>query len=222
MSKIFTPAAKRDLAELGFAIVDVNPDVETFSLVPSLGIPLENHQKTIVSSLCPAASGNSSSYTGIHGLGEFPFHTDCAHWPKPPRYLGLRAVQGDEQVKTKIISAGEALRPFCHNVLRRIILKPRRPFRGKQYLYRLLETGSLGENRIRWDENFLIPANEQAASEFENFRSTLSKLSYEEFSLIDSSQILIVDNWKALHARGSVKGSWSPRHIERFYLEKLH
>jgi hypothetical protein len=39
-------------------------------------------------------SATPNTYSGIYGLGQFPFHTDLAHWRYPPHYIMLRCLVG--------------------------------------------------------------------------------------------------------------------------------
>src|SRR6266550_6095053 len=47
-------------------------------------------------------SATPNTYSGIYGLGQFPFHTDLAHWRNPPRYIMLRCVIGFDDVPTSL------------------------------------------------------------------------------------------------------------------------
>jgi hypothetical protein len=60
-----------------------------------------------------------NSYSGIYGLGAFPFHTDMAHWQHPPHFIMLRCIVGFEDVPTlladgvEIVSEAERTGPLA-------------------------------------------------------------------------------------------------------------
>jgi L-asparagine oxygenase len=62
-------------------------------------------------SLTPKANSEASpvSYSGLYGLGEFPMHTDMAHWRMPPRYLVLWAQAGSIDVKTPLLDSSKLI-----------------------------------------------------------------------------------------------------------------
>jgi L-asparagine oxygenase len=49
-----------------------------------------------VQSLTPRSAEfeQPNTYSGLFGLGEFPFHSDMAHWNIPPRYIVMRCAIG--------------------------------------------------------------------------------------------------------------------------------
>src|SRR5881396_827254 len=73
----------KDLGVLVGAVLDLE------SLLPGSGIPT-------VQTLRPRLVDESltNQYSGRYGLGEFPLHTDLAHWARPPRYFLLRCRVG--------------------------------------------------------------------------------------------------------------------------------
>src|SRR6185436_2134964 len=78
-------------------------DVRLDSIAKDLGQPIAAWNGPIVHELAPRVSGTPNTYSGIFGLGRFPFHTDLAHWPVPPRYLVLRCIRGYEDVPTQLV-----------------------------------------------------------------------------------------------------------------------
>src|ERR1035437_5471538 len=44
-----------------------------------------------------------NTYSGNFGTGEFPLHTDLAHWVIPPRYIALRCISGTASVGTMLL-----------------------------------------------------------------------------------------------------------------------
>src|SRR5438105_6148313 len=84
------------------------PDVSTLEFAQMLGavVDLETllpgSKITTVQALRPRhiQEATRNRYSGHYGFGEFPLHTDIAHWGIPPRYLLLRCIMGTTDVLT--------------------------------------------------------------------------------------------------------------------------
>ena len=141
-----------DVASLVGTIIDLD------QMLPRSGIPTV--QKIKPRKECEAPK---SQYSGVFGLGEFPLHTDLAHWAKPPRYFMLRCIHGIPDVATRLLPASAVVDAVGHAVLRRALVKPRRSSRygGNAGLLTLAFASgqTLG---LRWDLLFLTPMNPAA------------------------------------------------------------
>lgn len=94
------------VASNGFAFIPCHrPDLSTVEAVSLLGTPLTLAGFSTVQELRPhrALDAAPNTYSGNFGVGEFPMHTDLAHWAIPPRYLVLRCIQGASEVSTGLI-----------------------------------------------------------------------------------------------------------------------
>ncbi|MGF6978115.1 L-asparagine oxygenase [Paraburkholderia sp. JPY465] len=159
-------------------------------------------------------------YYGHFGFGEYPPHTDLAHWIVPPRYLMLRVRSGGNQVATHIYSQAGSLSLLDPLLLGSAIFASRQasrtivPFPMKV----CKETPS----SIRWDPLFIQPINDSAkacakainSAEFRNMRL--------ELILEHPADTLLIDNWRTLHGRGNVTPESEGRCIDRIYLDSLH
>jgi len=165
-------------------------------------------------------SATPNTYSGIYGRNRFPFHTDLAHWKHPPRYLVLRCIVGFETIATPLLDGWKLIDELGSEVLKRSLVKPRRPVNGKMPLLRLLD--NRGEiDRLRWDEEFLRPASKLGLAGMKALRATISRLDGERMILSSLGDTLIIDNWRMLHAREPVPRDCETRCIERFYLEAI-
>lgn len=72
-----------------------------------------NHKISTVQTLRPreASDAKPNTYSGLLRVGEFPLHTDCAHWDTPPHYLILRCLEGISSVVT--LHAAIGFRMYC-------------------------------------------------------------------------------------------------------------
>jgi L-asparagine oxygenase len=215
-----------DLANCGFAVVRGHmPGVSTLAAVSEFG------QVDVVEGLAPVqtlvpknqTSSPPNTYSGNFGLGEFPLHTDLAHWALPPRFLILRCVSGVDAVSTRVLDGETLLGKFGLTNLRRVLVQPRRPMRNGKQLLNLCEPAtSPGSCRLRWDSIYLRPANAEASRVFADVLEYLSGVPVQEISLVDPGDTLIVDNWRSLHGRGSAGPTATGRKIERVYLRSIY
>jgi hypothetical protein len=168
------------------------------------------------------AEAPPNTYSGNFGVAEFPLHTDLAHWAVPPRFLALRCVHGSESVATRLVDGWILTKQFHHDILRTILVQPRRPMRNGKQLLQLLERVETSEHfRLRWDTVYLRPATSHSAEHFANVFAFLSHTQPSEFVLLERGDTLIVDNWRCLHGRASTPDGARTRQIDRAYLRSI-
>lgn len=161
-------------------------------------------------------TASASSYSGIYGRGAFPLHTDMAHWSIPPRYLMLRCVTPDPNIKTTVLHSREILDGEDPVDLARSLFRPRRRLDGRLTVLRLRE-----KELVRWDPVFLNPINSLAVGLSKRVAERISRLVPMELPLDAPGDCLILDNWNVLHGRTSAYGEASARYIERVYLTEV-
>ncbi|GAB6053110.1 TauD/TfdA family dioxygenase [Magnetospira thiophila] len=220
--RVTTPPLKDKIAEHGFAFLEEHrPDMDSLLVAAVVGEPLTPWEGGLVQRLVPRADSAPNTYSGIYGLDGFPFHTDLAHWRRPPRYLLLRCVKGYRDVPTLLIDGRAIIAAVTLDILTRAIVKPRRPRDGAIPLLRLCEQVEDG-HRLRWDEVFLKPASRNGQTGSHQVRTFLSEVDSLSIALANTGDTLIVDNWRMLHARSPIVAGHEGRVIERVYLEALH
>ena len=165
----------------------------------------------------------SSRYSGTYGLAEFPFHTDLAHWFRPPRYLLLRCCKGAQTVTTRILILSAIGSMLGMNTLQRALVRPRRSgSNGSLCLLPLLffDNDTYG---FRWDSLFLVPMN-KLADQVADIISTISNdaTKFASLTLVNCGDTLIIDNWRCLHSRSKVSMIDLNRRIERVYLSDIY
>jgi alpha-ketoglutarate-dependent taurine dioxygenase len=174
--------------------------------------------------LLPRAKEQSTpnTYSGNYGRGEFPLHTDLAHWVVPPRYLLLRCVVGAEGVATRLLDGNGMVASIGASALRRAIVQPRRPLAGNRALLRLLDSRGGTREFLRWDQLFLVPATPAGAVTFGQMLVCLARVESTHVTLAKAGDTLLIDNWRMLHGRSLVGPEHSDRRIDRVYLDKLY
>ncbi len=171
-----------------------------------------------VQNLVPSESKEkeASSYSGNFGMGEFPFHTDLAHWYKPPRFLLLRCIVPSSEVFTSVLASEPLFSKENKNDLRRSLFRPRRRLDGRLSALRLFE-----KNFYRWDTLFLKPINNLAKSLQSRIEEKIMESSPHKVALEKAGDCVLIDNWNVFHARSAIPLRAENRKIERVYLSYL-
>ncbi len=170
-------------------------------------------------SLSPLKEDSASpvSYSGIYGLSDFPMHTDMANWKLPPRYLALWAETGSPDVSTPILDCREIFDVSERKVLARALVKPRRPVKGRLPIMRLIENSGETDYFFRWDAVFLKPASPAGEDGVNLISSKLERTRPNDLCLSRPGDGVIIDNWRMLHGRSSVREKDMKRRLRRAY-----
>lgn len=212
---------KDDLIRNGYAFVpDYFPELKTAEIAGALGDPLTLWEGALVQDLIPRTSSTPNTYSGIYGLDRFPFHTDLAHWRMPPRYVLLRCVTGYADVATLLVDGRTLIEEITPDILTRAIFRPRRPRDRTLPLLRLCDPID-DCHRIRWDEVFLKPASKIGDIANLRVRDWLALCEPQSIALAAAGDILLIDNWRMLHARSPISAERENRKLERVYLGGL-
>ena len=154
----------RKLEERGWSVgKHVGSDSEVARLVSHLGAMIKAPDRPSKQMLKPILSHEAQprTYSGRLGMAAFPYHTDCANWTVPPRYVVLRNVGRPTQV-------GTLVRNLLSEVLRDATLSKLMSgaiFRARARQHSFLCSGLVrrGEDHLlRWDRYAMRPANELA------------------------------------------------------------
>jgi hypothetical protein len=161
-----------------------------------------------------------NTYSGNFGKGDFPLHSDLAHWANPPRYLGLRCKIGNINMPTKLLQSEQVIKEIGVHALQRTLVQPRRPIQGRKQLLRLLDLMDAGTTfRLRWDSIYIRPASRLSTEIYSRVSKFLSNASPLEITLVEPGDTLIIDNWKCLHGRSPANKYH--RHIDRAYFTSI-
>lgn len=209
----------------GYAFVsEYLPEKETVEAISQVGnvqrLAGTNEKQT----LTPLESSDSTpnTYSGNYGRGEFPLHTDLAHWSNPPKYLVLRCIVGAQNVATRLIDSRIIVSAFSRDELRRVLVQPRRAISGRRPLLRLLDTASTETEIFRWDMLFTQPATDFSRRVISAIQKFVATLEEKRILLLSKGDTLIVDNWRMLHGRSSVDQSSIHRKVERVYMDGVY
>lgn len=200
-----------------------HPEKTSGDIAHHCGRRLNYGRDDAVQQLTPKATSGLNHYSGIFGLGAFPFHTDMAHWREPPRYMMLRCVKGHGGVSTDILDSLSVLDSVGRSELSRALVKPRRPLNGLMPLLSLLRPQSAALDALfRWDEVFLVPASPAGKHGISLVKAALPSLPRVSVVLENPGDTLWIDNWRMLHGRSKVDGTQIDRLIDRAYFGEIY
>ena len=220
-----TPLAQT-VATDGYAFIPRHrPDLPTVEAVSLLGVPLKLIGFSTVQELRPREASNAApnTYSGNFGIGEFPMHTDLAHWAIPPHYLVLRCIHGAPEVVTSVIDGNILIDDLGSTLLRRTLVQPRRPLRNGKQLLRLMDCfDDCVTPMLRWDSVYLRPATAESETAYSLVSKHIASITKEDVVLLAPGDTLVLDNWRMVHRRSPVPATMVSRHIDRVYVGALH
>lgn len=218
---IFVPeAAYKELTESGltaFTTASASAMAAFFHRIDPrwVGNPFERgFQELIPLAKAAAQPGSLSSFTGA---GAQPMHTDAAYLGSPPRYLAFECVDPGESSCRTDVWVSDHTRLLAERPS--ILTATRWVFHGgghSPFYSPVLDTVQ-GLPRIRFDKCCMSAAyeNDTSLDEVSSLLASYTQRVSFEWVL---RGILIVDNWRCMHARGH-GGELAPsRRLRRWYL----
>lgn len=184
----------------------------------SLGDPVRGRTRAIVEELSPTieAQAYPRSQSALHGLGQLPLHVDGAHLDRPPRYVVLAcAVPGHLPSATTIVKFGDV--PLSSSQRNLLETAPFLIRNGRRSFYSTV--ASRQRDYIRFDMACMEPVSADGAELRESFEDALARSRHHEIAW-QADQILVIDNWRALHGRYAAGGRTSTdRKLLRVYVQ---
>jgi L-asparagine oxygenase len=195
----FTSEAKRTLETQGYVCGLVSSTETLLSLASDLGSPVPMRRNSpIVDFLTPTSqlNANPNSLSSRHGLGSFPFHTDCASWLTPARYIILRLHSQVSDSSTVLVDCNKFLEsPALSRQYREGLFKV---VNGKNSFLAPI----LNDQFIRIDQDCMEPANRASVALFQEFSEWCEDSIKLEISW-EQHQCVVIDNWRVVHSRKS-------------------
>lgn len=161
------------------------------------------------------ADAAKNTLSGIYGTGSFPFHSDGAFMLKPPRWVLLRALNGDLNRSTYVQSFLSIVDGIDEKSLRSSIWMCDNGV-GKFYTTIRFSGGNVVG--YRYDENCMSAVN-QSAKEIERMLLSRTQLldGHSEVKWAPN-KVLVIPNWTYLHARGPSSELDADRVLQRIYI----
>lgn len=214
------------LASNGWAVLQgSSPSLDLVQIAHAIGEPLRALGNSGLEVLKPKSTKDARPNTtsGIHGLNAFPPHTDMAHWPVPPRFIAMRIRKAMTSIPTQLLDR-EAIKldAYTNALLRRSvwrIARVRQPYLCSVYF------DYHGQSGIRWDTCTMIPHGQIAT----DIRPRVLELIDDalrneraEHEWTSADEILVINNWRILHARPEIPDGAIGRELERILIGDWH
>lgn len=165
-------------------------------------VPVRPHGPT-TDRLRPTSTSDASprSLSALHGLAEFPFHTDAAHHAVPPRYLLLRLEDGACTAVPTLVVDGrptELAVKDATTLSREMWLV--RPGGSRAFYAPILDRS---RTLLRFDAGCMAAPTGTALAGEELLRQHLASARKKEIRWYQGLT-LVLDNWRMLHARPNI------------------
>jgi len=102
----------------------------------------------------------------------------------------------------------------------RALVRARRPRCGEVRMLRLRQSDGADEI-IRWDTEYLKPASHVGELVFSSFQSILKEATATPAVMVDDGDVVVIDNWRMLHARPAIAPNRRDRKLQRVYLRSV-
>lgn len=208
-------AVVEEARAVGWATIQTSEASSTIGeAVSLLGTPLRSRDRTSgLERLVPmtASRAHARSLSAEHGLGKFPFHTDCAHWPKPPRWVFLWCDSDDETSRpTTLLRWSDVWTQAAYPHPATFLVRNSR----NSYF-------TVVGSKARFDEGCMTPRTRGAHL----MSRTLDELSISgKVTRVSWTPglVLIIDNHAVLHGRGEAAGASRGRRVlQRAIIEEV-
>ena len=161
------------------------------------------------------ATAPRASMSSLIGTAEQPMHTDAAFSPSPPRYVALQCLErGEHDCPTNVWTLDEVKLVRDHPP---VLTEPTWVFENGVDVpfYSSIVERKDGRPRIRYDPHCMRPAS---FSRHTLARAEHSLQGYTQQLVFNwqNDELLIIDNWRCLHARGSGAEMAPSRRLRRW------
>jgi hypothetical protein len=212
------------LQRSGWALVPTkNPAEGMRCIAATLGEIIQPERAPAIHQLraTTESEARNGTYSSRFGLGAFPLHTDMANWTTPPRYVLLRHHSGAEDIQTLLFDSGVLIEALGSDLFRQGVWSARGP-RGR-FLCNVLSRRR-GRQLFRWDVQALTPQTLEAQRASDAIGSYLNQTADRDIvpvKLGGREVVLVLDNWRIMHARPSVPSSSASRTLERIFVGEV-
>jgi hypothetical protein len=184
--------------------------------VSLVGSPLRSRDRTGgIEQLIPRHQHETStpSLSARYGLGEFPFHSDAAHWPSPPRWVVMWCEVDETRRPTNLHYWSPLVERACKDTAANFLVR-----NGRRSFFVDVR------KEARLDAGCMIPQNHAAHRMIE--LSSLANAPEPIAIMWEAGMVLILDNKRMLHARSDnlseQVGRVGRRLLWRALLDEVH
>jgi alpha-ketoglutarate-dependent taurine dioxygenase len=200
-------AAGEQLLRDGLWTGRVASEEELAAIAGGLGEPIPARSTApVVQDLMPleVVSAPKKSLSALHGVGSFPFHTDGAHHRQPPRWVVMRCVDPGPANRPTLLVDGAQL-PLTSRQWReveRAVWWVRSGGRSFPASIVKRKEGAL----FRYDRGCMTAAHRAFGAAGDLLEAAIEASDHVCLSW-RPHDVIVFDNWRMLHARGTACGS---------------
>lgn len=211
-----------ELETRGWASVEgVSSAQDLLEIGKALGRPVTSPNGELIRQIrvTPTSQAPPGSQSSLYGTGRFPLHTDTVFWPRPVRYVILRAL-GDTRRPTTVMNFSHLIREcgsgFSEIAEMSVWLVGKASQKLKKFYCSLrFRDSQLGG--WRYDADLMSPAN-SAAVQVNAILRPLVASGRGDCIEWSNGRAVILSNWEVLHGRGPEPPGEGIRIIERLYV----
>lgn len=164
--------------------------------------------------LRPTEAAARNSLSGMHALGSFPYHTDVAHLPVPHRFVLLACVDpGGGGRPTTLLDTRDV--PLDRRERELLTSSPLRVVNGRASFFSTVLRR--GRAFVRYDPGCMRPVTADGAAALSVYQAGASRAAAVDVEW-RRGDLLVVDNWRVLHGRGSAARRDAGRTLLRAYV----
>lgn len=192
-------------------------DSELISIASNIGEITKHPNGQCVFSLKPKLANDAvkGTFSNMHGLNDFPLHTDTAFYKKPARYILMHSVNPSNCNTTLLLknSFWDLMTTAEKTKAERAIYLVKT---NQEKFYTSFIFRENNESGFKYDPSCMFPVNKYA-KEFDSLFNNIIL----DIPLIDikwsGNKTIIIDNWNILHGRKSAKNDIQ-RELKRIYI----
>jgi alpha-ketoglutarate-dependent taurine dioxygenase len=177
---------------------------ELTGLAVSLGEPIAARLGgPVLQELVPieTSAAPRKSLSAVHGVEPFPFHTDGAHYRRPPRWIVMRCVDPGPGGRPTLLVDGARL-PLGARQWRDIERAVWWVRSGARSFPASIMTRSHQGTLLRYDRGCMEPSVPEFARVGGVLESAIEASEHIRLTW-KPNDVVVVDNWRILHARGA-------------------
>jgi hypothetical protein len=199
-----TRTDQQKLLEDGWLELRCGGQINLLNVARQLGKPVPSRRNApLIDRLMPTKQEDAHprSLSAVYGIGEFPFHTDSAYIPIPPRFMLLHLIEGTSDRPTLLHDVRSF--PFTEEE-KRVMLRDVwlvNGGRGRFFTSLMNDTLVPGITITRYDQCCMRPAHRTFGSSSVILNSYCRETDPYTVNWA-KGLLLILDNWRILHARG--------------------
>lgn len=208
---------KHKLDENGWVVFN-NPNEDEILLEISkiFGLIIMHPNGKLIDYLSPKEKTESikNTFSYKYGFEKFPFHTDTAFWNIPARYV-LMSCENISSTETLILTLESVNKLTTEElcILEKSIFLVKT---NQSNFYCSVLSKVNGSQIFRYDPNTMKAINSYAKKAIMVIENIINNSEIHRINW-NNPQILIIDNWKTLHARSSIIDK-EDRILKRIYI----